>query len=1312
MFRYNFQDFPTAPGAETSATSSVPAAPAFTTTAEKKSFGDRCERLRENAITGVVSTPFHKTRPIPIVYTDFTASGRGLKTIEDQITATVLPTYGNTHTLTTATSRQTTFFRTEARNIVRHALNCCPINDAVIFCGSGSTAAANKFAKIVESQIRREHDNFWEACRTSGSSARKKGSGSKKLTDNIRQFFKEDRWGSCECSLCNVRLKNEACFRAHLQTTMHVENEKKIGVGEDSTTVEEGCDVLLAREAGTEDDASAVVEKVVTTATPSRRKTIFFLDPFAHHSSSLPFRELAARYPDFCECVECNEALDVDAFETILLEKVASYRRVDNSTSTATSAPPELYAILCAGSNVTGKLRDVAFLTQKLHKQNCRAVWDFAAAGAHCKIDVNPKNVHDAGIDAAFFSPHKLLGGPGCSGLLVAKKDLLQENVVPTVPGGGVVFYVSDKGHSYIQNHEEREEAGTPNILADIKTGMVYKIHRDMYDRMEAREQELREKFLQNMQSVENFCLLGGKDNAVFIHAANSNSSANAVSSDSSSSSTSAPIFSFLIQHEERYLHYNFVCAVLNDVFGIQARGGCACAGPYAQKLLGMSEAVSDSFELALQKYGCEVIRPGFCRLSLHYTMTDRELEFVVKALKWCCTHACELLPLYTFDVETGEWLHEDDDHQAKRNWLESMDLFSGRGEGTLGKSVALAGASAAQGEKIMDKNYSIEASSAAPVEPPPSRLRTFEDFEVQLLSKIRIPAKNRRWPVLDERVAELLWFSLPQDMVPEDMEHGRRNAGQAKNIFDRTRPPGDHGKNKAAGGLVERPSRSCFQIPTTLISSSSTGANKASSLSEKAGSHELQNLDEDSSTASTPSTRDSSSDGAGATLMSSPNKESRARATEAEDDTTFLDLSDIMGAMTFGGEDDESEGNYTTDQNPNKATSAPTQPSSSSHHQASAATAFWTESNGKLVQKYAATALYPKVPKTLRGLVGQAMKDFEMVQPHDRLLLGLSGGKDSLTLLHVLLHLQKCSPIPFQIACATVNPETPEYDPSPLRDYLKALNVEYHVLSKPLIELAKVAMNPKKPSICSFCARMKRGMLYTCMREHGYNVLVLGQHLDDLAESFLMSCFHNGALRTMKANYAIQNQEAGAIRVIRPLVYVREKVMAQFAEENKLPIIADNCPACFAVPKERHRVKLLLAKEEFVLHDLFSNLLKSMRPLIAVKHARIDDDEFVVRGEQGFLCDKMKNNGEDVGSRRPNSYDGDKVDRDTKNERQGQKLESSTRMVEGRITAADEDAAAEEALTKCGVDGGACARSLPCARGALVDETDGLEKN
>ncbi len=160
-----------------------------------------------------------------------------------------------------------------------------------------------------------------------------------------------------------------------------------------------------------------------------------------------------------------------------------------------------------------------------------------------------------------------------------------------------------------------------------------------------------------------------------------------------------------------------------------------------------------------------------------------------------------------------------------------------------------------------------------------------------------------------------------------------------------------------------------------------------------------------------------------------------------------------------------------------------------------------------------------------------------------------------------------------FEVGACTIDPGAAEYDPSPLIPYMRALGVPYFYVRDPIVERAETCM--QNNSICSFCSRMKRGLLYTTARKHNYDIIAMGQHLDDLAESFLMSAFHNGTLRTMKANYTIQ---AGDLRVIRPLVYCREKIFKDFSDSVPLPVIPENCPACFSAPKERHRMKLLLA--------------------------------------------------------------------------------------------------------------------------------------
>ena len=238
--------------------------------------------------------------------------------------------------------------------------------------------------------------------------------------------------------------------------------------------------------------------------------------------------------------------------------------------------------------------------------------------------------------------------------------------------------------------------------------------------------------------------------------------------------------------------------------------------------------------------------------------------------------------------------------------------------------------------------------------------------------------------------------------------------------------------------------------------------------------------------------------------------------------------------------------------------------------------------------------SVLPKPPRSLLRAAGEAIADYGMIRPGDRILLGVSGGKDSLSLLHVLLHLRTKAPIPFELGTATVDPCIEGFDPSYLKDYIPSLGVPHYYRQQDIVGRALKTM--RGDSFCAYCSRMRRGILYATAREQGYNVLALGQHLDDLAESFLMSAFHGGTLRTMKAHYV---NDAGDLRIIRPFVYVRERQTIDFARRAGMPVTMDNCPACFRMPAQRMHMKLLLAEQEKSHKQIFSNLLAAMRPLM-----------------------------------------------------------------------------------------------------------------
>lgn len=246
-------------------------------------------------------------------------------------------------------------------------------------------------------------------------------------------------------------------------------------------------------------------------------------------------------------------------------------------------------------------------------------------------------------------------------------------------------------------------------------------------------------------------------------------------------------------------------------------------------------------------------------------------------------------------------------------------------------------------------------------------------------------------------------------------------------------------------------------------------------------------------------------------------------------------------------------------------------------------------------VSKKQRTQHWVKPPKAIMKPVGRAMAQFKMLRDGDRVMLGLSGGKDSLSLLVILKHLQRHAPIRFELAACTIDPEIPGFDPSPLKAWCEQMEVPYFYESEDMVALAEQRM--RGDSFCSFCARQKRGILYSVCRREGYNVLALAQHLDDLAESFIMSAFNAGQLRTMKAHYL---NDDGDIRIIRPLVRVRENQTRDFAEAAGLPVIPDNCPACYAKPQARAETKTLLLAQEKKNKHLYANLWTAMQPLIA----------------------------------------------------------------------------------------------------------------
>jgi hypothetical protein len=280
---------------------------------------------------------------------------------------------------------------------------------------------------------------------------------------------------------------------------------------------------------------------------------------------------------------------------------------------------------------VTGIGTNTRAVAAMLHKHGALSFWDFAAAGPYVDIKVNEPD--GAYKDAVFISPHKFIGGPQTPGVLVVKRQLLK-NTVPACPGGGTVAYVNQQEHRYVVDPVMREEGGTPAIIESVRAGLVFQLKEAVgAEAIREREVNFIQRAIASWSTNENIAILGNKE------------------------AWRLSIVSFIVRHREAYLHHNFVVALLNDLFGIQSRGGCGCAGPYGHRLLGIDVQRSKEFEREIVR-GCEGIKPGWVRVNFNYFLSETQFQFILDAIHLVANEGWRLLPHYTFDPDTGEWRH------------------------------------------------------------------------------------------------------------------------------------------------------------------------------------------------------------------------------------------------------------------------------------------------------------------------------------------------------------------------------------------------------------------------------------------------------------------------------------------------------------------------------------------------------------------------------------------------------------------------------------------------------------------------------
>jgi selenocysteine lyase/cysteine desulfurase len=364
---------------------------------------------------------------------------------------------------------------------------------------------------------------------------------------------------------------------------------------------------------------------------PPAERPLVFIGPYEHHSNELPWRESIADVVEIPE--DADGLVDLARLEAELL---------------AHADRPLKIGSFSAASNVTGILSDTRAISVLLHRHGALSFWDFAAAAPYVEIEMAPRRPAPDGAgpdaepdgdadldtkDAVFISPHKLIGGPGTPGILVARRDLFR-NRVPTVPGGGTVAYVNPSEHVYLDDVEHREEGGTPAIVESIRAGLVFQLKEAVgVEAIREREEAFIRRAIERWSANPDLEILGNP------------------------ALPRLSIVSFVVRHRGRYLHHNYVVALLNDLFGIQARGGCSCAGPYGHRLLGIDVERSHAFERVIAR-GCEGIKPGWVRVNFNYFISEAVFDFLLEAVDLVARDGWRLLPQYRFDPASGLWRH------------------------------------------------------------------------------------------------------------------------------------------------------------------------------------------------------------------------------------------------------------------------------------------------------------------------------------------------------------------------------------------------------------------------------------------------------------------------------------------------------------------------------------------------------------------------------------------------------------------------------------------------------------------------------
>jgi len=344
-------------------------------------------------------------------------------------------------------------------------------------------------------------------------------------------------------------------------------------------------------------------------------RPVVFVTSMEHHSNHVSWLETIATVEIIAQTDDGH--VDLEHFRKLLW----IYQSRKNKIAAVTAC-----------SNVTGIQTPYHEIARLIHAHHGLCFVDFASSAPYVRIDMHPEDP-GARLDAIYFSMHKFLGGPGTPGVLIYNQDIY-DNTVPDHPGGGTILYSNPwKARRYVTDVESREDGGTPPVLQAIKAAMCIRLKEEMGIRnILRREEELVEIALARFSEMDGVTVLQGNVRKRL------------------------GIVSFMVEGA----HYNLIVRLLNDRFGIQTRGGCSCAGTYGHRLLNVTRARSYKIWSAIRS-GDMSAKPGWIRLSIHPTMTNREMEFIMDAIESTASNFREWMDDYLYDSSTNEYVHKEE---------------------------------------------------------------------------------------------------------------------------------------------------------------------------------------------------------------------------------------------------------------------------------------------------------------------------------------------------------------------------------------------------------------------------------------------------------------------------------------------------------------------------------------------------------------------------------------------------------------------------------------------------------------------------